>query len=159
MTPLPCIFQAAVELPLLLAFQDQSGHTNEREYLITAVAERVGLNELDVVIDFRILEAALIDAIEPMRGRSPQDLGMNGYGDLAEKIAQSLAPVIKAPVRLAAVSIQDGSKTIASFACDACLAVDEAHLQASRGQHLQANPGLERLTFSKLNRSIAKWQP
>jgi len=39
----------------------------------------------------------------------------------------------------------------ASFACDAYFTMGKAHLQASRGQNLQANPDLERLTFSKLD--------
>jgi len=45
-------------------------------------------------------------------------------------------------------------KNIASFACDACFTAGKAHLQASRGQDLQANPDIERSTFSKLNYSI-----
>jgi len=44
---------------------------------------------------------------------------------------------------------------ITSYACDACLTVGKVCLQASNGQDLQANPDLERLTFSKLNCSGA----
>ena len=43
---------------------------------------------------------------------------------------------------------------ISSFACDACFTSGKARLQASRGQDLQANPGIEHSTFFKLNCSI-----
>jgi 6-pyruvoyl-tetrahydropterin synthase len=115
MTHPPCLFQAAVELPLSLILQDHKGQWAERGCLVTAVVERVGLDEFDVVMDFRVLEAALTDAIEHIRGRSLQDLGMNGLNELAEKIAKAIAPAIKPLVRLAAVIIRDDAVQAASW--------------------------------------------
>jgi len=47
--------------------------------------------------------------------------------------------------------------TMPSFACDACSTADFRHLQASVQPDLQANPDLERLTFSKLNCSMPRY--
>jgi len=111
----PCIFQAAVEQQLSLGFLNQNGQWLKLDYLVTAVVERVGLDEFDVVMDFRVLETVLNDAIEPMRGECLQDLGLNGLNDLAKKIAKVIAPAIKPPVRLASVIIQDDAEQIASW--------------------------------------------
>jgi hypothetical protein len=107
------IFQAAVEAPLALAFKDPDGAWECRDYTVTVVAERVGLDEADVVVDFRVLEAALDKALEPLRGRRPQEIGMDAPMDaakwIAEAVASSVAPSIAPPATLAAVSLQDSA--------------------------------------------------
>jgi 6-pyruvoyl-tetrahydropterin synthase len=105
----PYIFQAAVEQALSLVFKDQEGRWEGHDYCVTVVAERPGLNEHDVVMDFRVLEAALNSALEPMRGHSLCELGMSEPIDVAKKIAEALAPAIAPPAKLAAVSLQDGT--------------------------------------------------
>jgi len=102
-------FQAAVERPLSLVFQNPNDQWEGHDYCVTVVAERIGLNELDVVMDFRILEAALNSILDPMRGHSLSELGMNEPLDVAKKIAEILAPSITPPARLAEVSLQDGT--------------------------------------------------
>jgi len=102
-------FQAAVERPLSLAFLNQNGQLESRGYIVTVIVERVGLDELDVVMDFRILEAALDSALDPMRGHSLHEIGMNEPLDAVKKIAEVITPSIKPPVKLAAVSLQDGA--------------------------------------------------
>ena len=102
-------FQAAVERSLSLAFRNQEGALESRDYTVTVVAERVGLDESDVVIDFRILDATLDAVLEPMRGRTLQELGMDAPMDVTKRIAEAIAPSIAPPAALAAVSIQDGA--------------------------------------------------
>jgi hypothetical protein len=109
-TPSDLIFQAAVEAPL--------SHMG-RDYTVTVVAERAGLDEADVVIDFRVLEAALdktikvIETLAPLRGRGIQELGTDAAMDaarlVAEAIALSVAPSVPPPAALASVSLQDGA--------------------------------------------------
>jgi 6-pyruvoyl-tetrahydropterin synthase len=105
----PYIFQAAVEQALSLVFKDRNGQWEGHDYCVAVVAERRGLNEHDVVMDFRVLEAALNSALEPMRGHSLSELGMEAPIDVAKKIAESLAPAIAPPAKLASVSLQDGT--------------------------------------------------
>jgi len=100
-------FQAAVERPLSLASLNLDGQLECRDYIVTVVAERVELDELDVVMDFRILEATLNSALSFMQGRSIHELGMDGSLDVVKKIAEDMIPSIKPPVKLAAVSMQD----------------------------------------------------
>ena len=107
--PAPHRFQAAVERRLSLVFQTPDGRWEGHDYRVTVVTERTGLNELDVVMDFRELEAALNSALDPMRGYSLGELGMNEPLDVAKRIAGTLAPSIAPPARLAAVSLQDGT--------------------------------------------------
>jgi len=102
-------FQAAVERSLSLASMNQEGALESRDYTVTVVAERVGLDESDVVIDFRILDATLDAVLEPMRGRTLQELGMDAPMDVTKRIAEAIAPSIAPPAALAAVSIQDGA--------------------------------------------------
>jgi len=104
----PLRFQAAVERRLSLAFQNGDGQWEGHDYCVTAVAERNGLDEHGLVVDFRTLEAALDSALEAIRGRSLGELGLDGPMEVAKKIASALAPTIEAPVRLAEVSLQDG---------------------------------------------------
>jgi len=104
----PLIFQAAVERQLSLAFQNGAGQWEGHDYCVTAVAEREGLDEHALVVDFRELEAALKSALDTMRGRALGELGLDGPMDAAKKIADALAPTIAPPARLAEVSLQDG---------------------------------------------------
>jgi hypothetical protein len=111
------IFQAAVEAPLSLAFKNPDGAWEDRDYTVTVVAERTGLDAADVVVDFRALDAALDKALEPLRGRRLHGPGMESQTDaakwiaeaVASSIATSIAPSIAPPARLAAVSLQDGA--------------------------------------------------
>ena len=105
----PHRFQAAVERPLSLVFQNPNGQWEGHDYRVTVVTERIGLDEFDVVMDFRALEAALNSVLDPMRGYSLGELGMNEPLDVAKKIAETLIPSIAPPVRLAEVSLQDGT--------------------------------------------------
>jgi 6-pyruvoyl-tetrahydropterin synthase len=105
----PYIFQAAVEQTLSIVFQDREGRWEGHDYRVTVVTERLGLNEHDVVMDFRDLDAALNAALDPMRGHSLAELGMGAPIDVAKKIAETLAPAIPQPVKLASVSLQDGT--------------------------------------------------
>jgi hypothetical protein len=100
-------FQAAVERPLSLARPNPNGQMESRDYIVTVVAERVGLDELDVVMDFRILEVALDSALGPIHGHSLHELGMDEPLDAVKKIAEVLIPSMKPPVKLAAVSLRD----------------------------------------------------
>jgi 6-pyruvoyl-tetrahydropterin synthase len=102
-------FQAAVERQLPLAFQNEDGQWEGHDYCVTAVAERKGLDSHGLVVDFRVLEAALSSVLETMRGHSLGELGLNGPLDAAKKIADALAPVIEPPARLAEVFLQDGA--------------------------------------------------
>ena len=106
---MPHRFQAAVEQSLSLAFQDKDGRWEGHDYRVTVVTERLGLNEHDVVMDFRVLEAALRSVLEPLRGCSLGELGMKGPLDVAKMIAEALAPTIVPPVKLVAVYLQDGT--------------------------------------------------
>jgi 6-pyruvoyl-tetrahydropterin synthase len=105
----PYIFQAAVEQTLSLVFQDHEGRWEGHDYCVTVVAERLGLNEHDVVMDFRVLDAALNEALKPLRGHSLSELGMKAPIDVAKKIAETLEPSIAPPAKLAAVSLQNGT--------------------------------------------------
>jgi 6-pyruvoyl-tetrahydropterin synthase len=107
--PPPYYFQAAVEQTLSLVFQDQDGRWEGHDYCVTVITERPSLNEHDVVMDFRALDAALDSVLEPLRGHSLSELGMGGPIDVAKKIAEAIAPTIELPVKLAAVSLQDGT--------------------------------------------------
>jgi 6-pyruvoyl-tetrahydropterin synthase len=107
--PPPHRFQAAVEQPLSLAHLNPNGQMESRDYCVTVVVERVGLDELDVVMDFRILEAALNSVLGPMQGHSIQGFDVDDTFDMVKKIAEDIIPYVKLPVKLAAVSLQDGA--------------------------------------------------
>ena len=108
-TPAPHRFQAAVERQLPLVFQTPDGQWEGHDYCVTVVTERDGLDGLGVVMDFRALEAALDSVIDPMRGRSLGELGMGGPLDAAKRISEAMTPFISPPVKLAEVSLQDGT--------------------------------------------------
>jgi hypothetical protein len=101
-------FQAAVELPLSLAFQNSDGTVAERSFRVAVVAERVGLNEHEVVMDFRLLESALAASLESFNGHVLQDHGLAGLVAVAKMISEAMVPFIKPPARLACVSLTDG---------------------------------------------------
>jgi hypothetical protein len=103
------IFQAAVEAPLSLVLKTPYGAWEGRDYTVTVVAERVGLDEADGVVDFRVLEAALDKVLGPLRGRNLHEPGMDAPIDVAKRIAEAMAPSIAPPAKLAAVSLQDGA--------------------------------------------------
>jgi len=103
------MFQAAVELPLSLVFRANDGQWEGHDYCVTVVVERHGLDENDVVMDFRALEYELKNILDPMRGHSLGELGMNEPLDVARMIVNKINPVIKLPVKLASVSLQDGT--------------------------------------------------
>ncbi|MCL1908718.1 MAG: 6-carboxytetrahydropterin synthase [Holophagaceae bacterium] len=105
----PYMFQAAVELPLSLVFKATEGCWEGHDYCVAVVVERCGLDENDVVMDFRVLESELKNIIGPLRGRLLSELGMEGPIDVAKKIAHEIGPSIRPPARLASVSLQDGT--------------------------------------------------
>jgi hypothetical protein len=102
-------FLAAVERTLSLAFRNQDGAWEGHDDTVTVVAERDGLNDADVVVDFRTLEADLDRALALMRGPSAQEPDLDGPLDAAKRIAEAIAPSIAPPARLAYVSLQDGA--------------------------------------------------
>ncbi len=103
----PLHFEAAVTRPLSVVFrrgEAWEGH----DYTVEVVAERQGLDDFDVVVDFRDLEAALDRALVPLQGRLLADLGLDGPLALAGKLAAELAAHVPAPARLAEVALTDG---------------------------------------------------
>jgi hypothetical protein len=101
-------FQAAVERPLSVVFRSADGSWEGHDYRVEVVTERKGLDALDVVMDFRDLEAALDHQLAPLNGRLLSDAGLRGPVDLAQKILEALAPKVPAPARLAEVALTDG---------------------------------------------------
>ena len=101
-------FEAAVERPLSVVFRRADGTWEGHDYLVEVVAGRTGLDAMDVVVDFRDLEAALDALLAPMQGRLLSDLGLDGPLALAEKLARELAPTLAAPARLVSVALIDG---------------------------------------------------
>ncbi len=101
-------FEAAVERPLSVVFRRKDGSWEGHDYLVEVVAGRQGLDAMDVVVDFRDLEAALDGLLAPMQGRLLSDLGLDGPLALAEKLARDLAPSLHAPARLVSVALTDG---------------------------------------------------
>ncbi|MBS1767735.1 MAG: hypothetical protein JST05_10095 [Acidobacteria bacterium] len=101
-------FDAAVERPMSVVFRRADGAWEGHDYLVEVVAGRIGLDAMDVVVDFRDLEAALDGLLAPMQGRLLSDLGLDGPVALAEKLAQDLAPTIQAPARLVSIALTDG---------------------------------------------------
>jgi len=102
------LFEAAVERPLSVVFRRSDGAWEGHDYLVEVVAGREGLDAMDVVVDFRDLEAALDALLAPMQGKLLSDLGLDGPVALAEKLARDLAPTLATPAKLASVSLIDG---------------------------------------------------
>ena len=101
-------FEAAVERPLSVVFQTGDGRWEGHDYRVEVVAERLGLDGFDVVVDFRALEAALDSLLEPLRGRRLSDLGLKDPLDLARMLAGALARQVPPPARLAEIALTDG---------------------------------------------------
>jgi hypothetical protein len=101
-------FQAAVERPLSVVFQTPSGAWEGHDYRVEVVTERKGLDALDVVMDFRVLEAALDRWLAPLNGRLLSEAGFGGPVDLAQRLLAELAPKVPGPARLVEVALIDG---------------------------------------------------
>ncbi len=101
-------FQAAVERPLSVVFRAADGSWEGHDYRVEVVTERKGLDALDVVMDFRDLEAALDRRRAPLRGRLLSEAGLGGPADLARRLLEELAPGVPAPARLVEVALTDG---------------------------------------------------
>jgi 6-pyruvoyl-tetrahydropterin synthase len=101
-------FEAAVERPLSVVFRRADGTWEGHDYLVEVVAGRKGLDAMDVVVDFRDLEAALDALLAPMQGKLLSDLGLDGPLELAEKLMRDLVPTLAAPAKLISVALVDG---------------------------------------------------
>lgn len=101
-------FQAAVERPLSVAFRTPSGAWEGHDYRVEVVTERRGLDAVDVVMDFRALEAALDTWLAPVSGQLLSEAGFSGPVDLAQRLLAELAPQVPAPARLVEVALIDG---------------------------------------------------
>ena len=101
-------FEAAVERPLSVVFRRADGTWEGHDYLVEVVAGRTGLDAMDVVVDFRDLEAALDALLAPMQGRLLSDLGLDGPAALARMLVAELGPKLAAPAKLVSVSLMDG---------------------------------------------------
>ncbi len=101
-------FEAAVERPLSVVFRRGDGAWEGHDYLVEVVAGRMGLDAMDVVVDFRDLEAALDALLAPMQGKLLSDLGLDGPVALAESLARALAPMLSAPAKLVSIALVDG---------------------------------------------------
>lgn len=101
-------FEAAVERPLSVVFRRKDGTWEGHDYLVEVVAGRQGLDAMDVVVDFRDLEAALDALLVPMQGKLLSDLSLDGPVSLAEQLARALAPTLAAPAALVSVALVDG---------------------------------------------------
>lgn len=101
-------FQAAVERPLSVAFQDPTGAWEGHDYRVEVVTERKGLDAVDVVMDFRALEAALDHWLAPLRGRLLSEVGLGSPVELAQRLLEELSPKVPEPARLAEVALIDG---------------------------------------------------
>lgn len=101
-------FEAAVERPLSVVFRRGDGAWEGHDYLVEVVAGRPGLDAMDVVVDFRELEAALDALLAPLQGKLLSDLGLDGPRALAERLAAALAPTLAAPATLVSIALTDG---------------------------------------------------
>lgn len=101
-------FQAAVERPVSLTFQNADGNAEVRPYCVTVITESDGLNEHEVVMDFRVLEAALAAMLDSFDGCALQNHDAMELAGVAKKISEALAPSVKPPAKLASVSLKDG---------------------------------------------------
>jgi 6-pyruvoyl-tetrahydropterin synthase len=102
-------FSAAVERPLSAVFQTGDGTWEGHDYRVEVVAERIGLDGFDVVMDFRDLETHLDRLLAPFQGRLLSESGLNGPLALARRVLADLAPCVPAGARLAEVALTDGT--------------------------------------------------
>ena len=101
-------FQAAVERPLSVVFQNSTGAWEGHDYRVEVVTGRKGLDAVDVVMDFRVLEAALDLWLAPLNGKMLSEAGLGGPVDLAQRLLEELAPMVPVPARLVEVALIDG---------------------------------------------------
>jgi 6-pyruvoyl-tetrahydropterin synthase len=101
-------FEAAVERPLSAVFRTGDGRWEGHDFTVQVIASRQGLDGFDVVVDFRELEAALDQLLEPFQGRLLSELGLEGPLDLARKLALELACKVPPPARISEVALTDG---------------------------------------------------
>ena len=101
-------FQAAVERPFSGVFCTRSGGWEGHDYLVEIVAEREGLDAMDVVVDFRDLEAALDRWLAPLDGLLLPEAGIGSPSALAQRLLDELAPQVPPPARIARVTLTDG---------------------------------------------------
>jgi 6-pyruvoyl-tetrahydropterin synthase len=101
-------FQAAVERPLSVVFRQTDGRWEGHDYRVEVLTEREGLDAFDVVVDFRVLEAALDALLAPLEGRLLSDVGLTSPAELAGKLLAELAPRVPAPARLVSIALTDG---------------------------------------------------
>lgn len=111
------IFQAAVERPLSVVFHASDGRWEGHDYAVQVVAERRGLDACDVVMDFRALESALVQVLEPLQGRLLSELGLPDPAALAARLLEDLAPHVPEPARLVEVSLEDGQGRRTTLVC------------------------------------------
>jgi 6-pyruvoyl-tetrahydropterin synthase len=104
----PLRFEAAVQRPLSVVYRTAGGAWEGHDFSVEVVAARDGLDDCDVVMDFRDLEAALDALLAPIQGRLLADLGLADPLDLARRLAAALAPEVPAPAWLAEVALTDG---------------------------------------------------
>jgi len=102
-------FFAAVERPLSAVFRTPEGAWEGHDYRVEVVAERVGLDGFDVVMDFRELEAHLDRLLAPLQGRLLSELDLDGPLPLARRLLADLAPGVPAGARLSEVALTDGT--------------------------------------------------
>lgn len=102
-------FLAAVERPLSAVFQCIDGTWEGHDYRVEVVAERMGLDGFDVVMDFRDLEAHLDRLLAPFQGRLLSELGLDGPLSLARRVLADLTPSVPAGARLVEVALTDGT--------------------------------------------------
>jgi hypothetical protein len=91
-----------------VVYQTPDGRWEGHDYRVEVIAARLGLDGFDVVVDFRDLEAALDQLLEPLRGRRLSDLDLAGPMDLARMLAVALGARVPAPARLLEVALTDG---------------------------------------------------
>lgn len=101
-------FEAAVERQLSVVFQRADGSWEGHDYLVEVITGRQGLDAMDVVVDFRDLEAALDALLAPLQGKLLSNLGLDGPLALARKLAAELALSVVAPAKLVEVALTDG---------------------------------------------------
>jgi hypothetical protein len=101
-------FQAAVERPLSMVFRTPAGAWEGHDYRVEVVTERQGLDAVDVVMDFRALEAELDQWLAPLQGKLLSEAGLRDPVDLAQRLLEELASKVPAPARLVEVALIDG---------------------------------------------------
>jgi 6-pyruvoyl-tetrahydropterin synthase len=101
-------FEAAVERPLSAVFRRADGTWEGHDYKVEVITARQGLDEFDVVMDFRELEVVMDRILAPLQGQLLSDLGLAGPLELARKLAEELTPLVPAPAHLSELALTDG---------------------------------------------------